>query len=235
MTKPVSYFNTSREHICKFCEVGFSTEKTLSAHMCVKKRRYSEKGTAVSMLAFRSFQRFFELAMKGTKARTFEDFASNNAYTAFIKFARYLVALKPIAADLFVDYLITNGIKLKDWTDENIYTVFLAGYLLREPPVKAFERAIVAMDEWGTRTGNPFYDVFERATTIEITAMIRNGSISPWILYLTSKSELVFGRLSNEQGEYISEIINSEKWAEVFNRKLDDVMYIKDLLLESNL
>lgn len=235
MMKPASYFNTSREHICKFCEVGFSTEKTLSAHMCVKKRRYAEKDTLTSKLAYRSFQRFYELAMKGSKAKTFEDFVTNNTYTAFIKFARYLVVLKPIAPDLFIDYLITNGVKLKDWSDTKVYSAFLAVYLLKEPPVKSIERAIVAMDEWGRDNNEPFYDFFERATTIEITAMILSGRISPWVLYLTSKSAMIFGRLSDEQGEAIADIINAEKWAEVFNRKLDDVVYIRDLLAMSNL
>ena len=96
---------------CKYCEKSFSTEKTLIAHMCVKKQRFKDKDTPGARLGFRAFQRFYELSVRSKTPKTELDFIKSQYYTSFVKFGRHLIALDPIASEEYLDFLIKNAIE----------------------------------------------------------------------------------------------------------------------------
>jgi hypothetical protein len=76
---------------CKWCEKEFRNERTLSAHMCPKKRRWADKDMTHVRLGFRVFQMFYELSTSASKAKTIEDFIRSQYYEAFVKFGRSCV------------------------------------------------------------------------------------------------------------------------------------------------
>ena len=45
------------------------SERTLSAHMCVQKRRHTDKDLTHVRLAFRTFQKFYEINMHNAKTK----------------------------------------------------------------------------------------------------------------------------------------------------------------------
>ena len=55
---------------CKWCEKSFRSERTLSAHMCVKKRRFADKDLTHVRLGYRVFQMFYELNTTASKSKT---------------------------------------------------------------------------------------------------------------------------------------------------------------------
>lgn len=224
-----------RDNLCKFCNKAFSSEKTLSVHMCPKKKRWTEKDNLAPRLAFRVFQRFYELTTSSKKAKTVEEFIDSRYYIDFVKFGRYLVELDPINADDFVTFVISNGVKLKQWRATYVYDTYLEDLMNKEPVTKAIERTIVTMDGWTKNNNCKLHDFFKLVNENEATYMIRNGRISPWVLYLAESADDLFSRMNTEQGKIIQEVMNPSKWKAKFLVKPDDVKFVKMLLKDAGL
>ncbi len=226
---------SKKKHKCKFCNNSFARENTLANHMCVRKRRYADKDRKPNRLGFKVYLRFFKLTTRSKKPKTVEDFIASQYYNDFVRFGRYLAELKPINTDAFVDYVIKNGVKLKDWTKEYVYDAYLKEHVIKEPADKALERTIVEMEKWAKQNNDCFRDFFRKANENEATFMIRSGRISPWVLYLSESGDELFKRLNEEHGKIIDESINPEDWEVIFEKRQDEVEFVASILDEAGI
>ena len=71
---------------CKYCGRSFARASTLEVHLCEQKRRYQNKDTPGSRIAFQCFISFFEYTQGSAKTKSFDDFAQSPYYRAFFKF-----------------------------------------------------------------------------------------------------------------------------------------------------
>ena len=234
-TPTVTLKKSSRDNICQFCDKGYSSEKTLSSHMCIRKRRYTDKDSPGCKLGFRIFQRFYELTTNSKTPKTEMEFIKSKYYLDFVKFARYLIDLEPLACNLFVDFVLKNGVKMKDWEKSFVYESFLQEYTKKEPVEKALERTIIEMSAWADKTGNNYYDFFRQVNPVEATYMLRSARISPWVLYLSQSSRELLGKLNKEQGELIASVIDPNFWNKEFSSRLDDALFVKSVLEEAGI
>jgi len=123
---------SSENNTCKWCEKTFMSERTLSAHMCVKKRRMADKDLTHTRLGYRVFQMFYELNTASTKSKTYEDFVRSQYYEGFVKFGRSCVTNEYLNPEQFAEWLIKNGKKLADWSKDSLYDEFLLVYVKKE-------------------------------------------------------------------------------------------------------
>lgn len=215
-----------RDNICQFCNKGFSSEKTLSSHMCVKKRRYTDKDTPGARLGFRIFQRFYKMTTNSKEPKTETDFINSQYYMSFVKFARYLIDLNPIESEKFVEFVIKNGIRLSDWEKEYVYSLFLQEYIKKEPVERAAERTILEMSRWAEKNNTELCMFFKEISAVEATYLIRSGRISPWVIYLSSTAGELLDKLNSEQGKMIDGIIEPTFWNKEFTKRKDDAKFI---------
>ena len=96
----------SDELTCKWCEKSFRTERTLSAHMCPRKRRWADKDMTHVRLAHRTFQIFYEINTNSTKPKTQEDFIRSQYYEGFTKFGRSCILNEYMEPEKFAEWLI---------------------------------------------------------------------------------------------------------------------------------
>lgn len=225
----------SRDNICKFCSKGFSSERTLIAHMCPKKRRFADKDQPGSLLGFRVYQRFYEFATTAPEPRTFMEFIFSPHYMAFVKFARYVIDLGPLSSDRFIDHVIKNGIKMKQWNNPDVYEKWLVEHLRKEPVAVALERGVLTMDAWATEQGLEYTDFYSKVHTVEAVQLIRSGKLSPWVLYVSENSTDLLGRMNAEQNKILFSILDVNMWNFVFHKRLDDVRFAKEILGEAGL
>src|SRR5271165_6907431 len=141
---------------CKYCAAKFHKEKTLAAHLCVKKKRHMDIETAGSRFGLRTFQKFYELTTKSKKPKTQQEFIDSPYYTDFAKFGNHLCNLNPIYPEQYIEFVIMGGVKLKDWTKDAIYDLFVIDMIKKEPPTSATERTITEIMEWSEKNNNPF-------------------------------------------------------------------------------
>ena len=133
---------------CKWCGKEFQSERTLSAHMCVKKRRWADRDMSHIRLGHRAFQMFYELNTSAKEPKSMEDFIMSQYYEAFVKYGRACQVNEWLQPERYTEWLIKNGVKLKQWTSDRQYDKFIKDYVRKEPGLKALERTIVYLAKW---------------------------------------------------------------------------------------
>jgi hypothetical protein len=221
--------------VCGFCSKQFRSEKTLTSHMCPTKRRYADQNSVASRMGLQLYRRFYDLNAPGREVKSFDDFARSRYYSSFIHLARHLMDFEPIDKTRFIDYLFQNGIKEKHWCQDQTYEKYLIDLLLKESPEKALERSIMAMEKWATQNQSNFTEFFKKVTTPQAVHMIRYGHISPWVLYLASSADELWNRMSSEQGEILSAVIDPHAWRVRFETRTQERQFVKGLLDEAGL
>jgi len=203
--------------------------------MCIKKRRHLDKDNVASRMGLELFRRFFELNTAQKNSKSIEEFIDSKYYTAFIKFARRLMDLRPVDQARFVDYVFRNGIKDRDWCKDKVYEAYIVDLLAKEPAVRGVERSIQTMDEWGKKYDEEFNTFFILVSPSEATHLVKMGKISPWVLYLAETADYLWDRLSDEQANIISSVIDPKIWMARFQLKKDDCTFVREVLGEAHL
>jgi len=212
---------------CKWCNKNFMSERTLSAHMCVKKRRYADKDLTHTRLGYRVFQMFYEMNTTVSKPKTQEDFIKSQYYEGFTKFGRSCIRNEYLQPEQFAEWLIKNGKKLADWSKDKMYDEFLLLYVKKEPGLKALERTIIYLSEWAKDNNKDYSEYFKEVSTPRAVHDIRSAKVSPWVMYLSNSGNDLLRRFTSEQVEMIKEIIDSKFWMKVFLANKEEVAEIK--------
>jgi hypothetical protein len=198
--------------------------------MCPKKRRHADKDSIGSRFGFRVFQRYYELTTNTKTPKVFDDFVDSSLYMAFVKFGRHMAKLSPIDPDLFVDFIIKNGVKLKDWQSDFVYETYLADLLQREPADRGIERTFVFLTEWAEENNCNYSDFFKLVTPTAAAYYIKTGKISPWLLYVADSAEILFSQFNEEHYKIINPIIDASVWSKKISKNADDVAFVKQLV-----
>lgn len=225
----------AEENTCRHCKKSFKSTNTLSVHMCVKKRRHLDADQPASRIGFRVFQRFYELTTNSKRPKTVDEFIESSYYIDFVKFGHYLVDLKPINIDMFIDFVIKNGLKIKDWSKEFVYDQYIDDLVKKEPAENAVERSILAMDEWAQKNSVPISEFFYKITANEASFIIRRGRLSPWVLYLAETADPLMQSFTEDHARIISGLIDPTFWHKRFKNNPDDVDFISSILRASAL
>lgn len=197
--------------------------------MCEKKRRHLDKDNVASRMGLELYRRYFELNTATKNAKTIEQFIDSRLYKSFIKFARRLMDLRPVDQARFVDYVFRNGIKDRDWCKDTVYEAYIVDLLSKEPASRGLERSIETMEAWGVDHDVPFNEFFAAVSPAEATHLVKMGKISPWVLYLAETSDLLWDRLSNEQANIISSVVDPKLWRLKFELKKDDCSFTREI------
>lgn len=212
---------------CKWCSKSFMNERTLSAHMCVKKRRWADKDLTHTRLSFRVFQMFYDLNTSATKTKTQEEFIQSQYYEGFVKFGRSCVTNEYLNPEQFAEWLIKNGKKLADWSKDKLYDEYLLAYIKKEPGMKALERTIMYLAKWSEESNLDWTEYFKEVSTPRAVYDIRSAKVSPWMLYLCDTGDELLTRFSDEQVKMIEDIISASFWMKLFTQNKEEVSEVK--------
>lgn len=188
-----------------------------------------------SRFGFRTFQRFYEKNTQSKTLKTVEDFINSPYYIDFVKFGNHLALLKPVHLEKFIDFVITAGLKLKDWSKDEVYDLYIEDLIKKEPPASATERTITEIMEWCEVNNIEFSSFFNEVNPNEAAYLIRTGKISPWVLYLSTGGENLMNRFNDDHAKMIGHIIDPGFWMKKFKKSDDDVEYIRNILEQAGL
>ena len=213
---------------CKWCGKNFKSERTLSVHMCVKKRRMADKDLTHTRLGYRVFQMFYEMNTTASKTKSYEDFVRSQYYEGFVKFGRSCVTNEYLNPEQFAEWLIKEGKKLADWHKDSLYDEFLLVYVKKEPGMKALERTIIYLDQWGKENNKSWQDYFKEVSPSRAVHDIRSAKISPWMIYLCKSGDELLVKFSDEQVKMIEHIIDATFWMKQFANNKEEVVEVKN-------
>ena len=225
-------------HSCKYCKKEFKKESTLAAHLCEPKRRYQQQNETGVQLGFKAYLRFYELTQGSAKLKTYEDFVNSPYYMAFVKFGRYLVAIRCINTGSFTDWLLKNNKKIDYWTKDAFYIEWMREYLKKENVKDALERALKEMQDLAdedSRLDGKFNDYFRRANSNRVCQHIANGRISAWIVFNCASGVEFLETLNEEQLGMIIEWIDPDYWQRKFTDYMADTEWTKHILQQAGL
>lgn len=220
---------------CKWCNKEFRTERTLTAHMCPKKRRWADRDMTHVRLSFRTFQMFYEMSTATSTPKSMDDFIKSQYYEGFVKFGRSCIRNEYLEPEKFAEWLIRNGKKLTDWAKDATYNEFLLEFVKKEPGIRALERTIEYLAGWAAENDCNWQDYFVVVTGARAVYDLRSGRVSPWILYLSGTGEQLLTKLSDEQVRMVDDVIDAGFWLKVFAKHPSEVQEIKDVCKEAGI
>jgi len=220
---------------CKYCNKSFRKLSTMSAQLCEQKRRYQQQNETGVQLGLQAYLRFYELNQGSAKFKNYDDFATSPYYSAFVKFGQYLVQIRAIGIPQFIDWLLKNNKKLDNWTNDNLYDTFLYELLPKEHPDDAVSRSIIEMQRWADETGNPFNSLFSKCSANQICVMIKNGRISPWVLYNCDSGINFLASLNEDQVLQVFRFIDPSFWSRKLKDYTANTEFIKLILKDAQI
>tara|TARA_B100000927_G_C16435768_1_gene457551 strand:- start:107 stop:781 length:675 start_codon:yes stop_codon:yes gene_type:complete len=212
---------------CKWCGKSFMSERTLAAHMCVKKRRWADREMSHIRLAHRAFQMFYEINTTAKNPKTIEEFIKSQYYEAFVKYGRACQVNEWLEPERYTEHLIRTGVKLKQWATDKQYDKYLKEYVRKEPGLKALERTVIYLAGWGKENDTDWQNYFTDVSSARAVHDLRSGKVSPWILYLSETGNELLEKLSSEQVKMIEDIIDPPFWMKLFTANKEEVNEIK--------
>lgn len=225
-------------YTCKYCNKSYSKESTLAAHMCEQKRRYQSQTDATVQLGFNAYLRFYELTQGSAKLKTYDDFAGSPYYLAFVKYGRHAHSIRCVNFGSFTDWLLKNNKKLDHWCKEELYLQWLSEYMRKEAVQDALERALKEMQRYADADDvlqNNFNNYFRLGASNRIVQHIRDGRVSPWIVYNCGSGIEFLDVLNEEQIAIIMPWIDPDIWQRKFKDYVADTEWIKDILSKAGL
>jgi len=223
-------------HTCEFCKRSFHAERSLINHNCEKKRRWLNKDEPASRLAFCAWARFYELnswLQSDSKKSSFREFMESNYYTAFIKFGRQIIALNALEPKKYIDYVIKNNLPLDKWCHDSVYENYVNDLVKHELPEAALARTIELMKKWSEQSNEPWINFFKKVSPIQAAAWVKNGRLSPWVLYNADSAETLLNRCSEEQLSMITKYAKVPLWKIRFNQNKESADWIRTTLREA--
>ena len=210
-------------------------ERTLVNHICERKRRFMQKDEKRVQLGHMVYNRFFAITQNQLNSKPYSEFCNSSYYNAFVKFGSFINNVKPIYTEKFIDFVIKSGVKLDHWCQDSLYEKYLYDMLKNEPAEAAVSRTLETMIQWGDKNQAPFNHYFKYATANRLVHDIRNGKISPWVIFNCKSGKDSLGQLTDEQLEIISVVVDLMFWKNQFKKLPDDVNMVTAVCQEANI
>jgi len=202
--------------------------------MCEKKRRWMNKDDPASRIGFNVWTDFMKYVSPNTKKeKTSDDFIRSADYLGFVKFANYLIELRPFESDKFIYWLFKMGVRLGDWQKPGTYQLYVQEAAKKETADRALERTILAMAEWGDSTGIRWQEFFNKVAPATAMNMIILGRISPWIIFSTDAAQRLLDRMEPGQLDKIAEHMDIKWWKNKLKNQTVEVQWINTTLRQA--
>tara|TARA_E500000178_G_scaffold302204_1_gene311598 strand:+ start:4384 stop:5073 length:690 start_codon:yes stop_codon:yes gene_type:complete len=228
--------STSKPYVCEYCNTGYTREKTLSVHMCEKKRRALQKDEKRVRFGLYAFQRFYILSAGSKREKTYQEFCSSPYYNAFVKFGSFINNVKPLYPERYIDWVVKSGVKLDHWCKDELYEKYVLEFILKEDVTTALERSVQSMMEWAEENEPaPWNHYFAHVSLNRAVWHIKDGKISPWLILNCKSGKKMLNSFNDEQLEMIYHVMNPEHWAMRFKRLPEDIELVKEIVAESKL
>jgi hypothetical protein len=227
--------SSEKPYVCEYCNTGYTRETTLAVHMCQPKRRALQKNEKRVQLGLYAFNQFYKLSAGAKKQKTYEDFCKSPYYNAFVKFGSFVNNVRPLYPEKYVDYVVTSGVKLDHWCREEMYEKYALGLIKKEGVQTALERSIITMKEWADENNSQWNHYFNYVSLNRAIYHIKDGKVSPWLILNCKSGKQMMGKFNDEQLEIIYNVMDPQHWARRFQKQVNDVETVKEVVKESNL
>ena len=225
------------DNICKYCGKKFQKLSTLSVHLCEAKRRWQQESDTGVQFGLRAYLQFYETTQGSARLKSYTDFVASPYYNAFVRFGRYMVAVRCINSTSFATWLLKNNKKLDHWCRDSFYEEWLNEYVKKEAVQDALERGLKTMEEYagGSSGLASFSHYFKYGNHNRICHHITTGRVSPWIIYNCDSGIEFLESLDEVLLAVVLPWVDPDYWNQRLRDYLADAEWCKHVLKEAGL
>lgn len=237
-TKTTGGFKTP-DYKCKFCDKKFKREETVTTHKCVKRDRYNDRESRQMREAYRmfiEFMKFHHLAIKKSEEPLMA-FVKTKYFNEFYDFAGYVLEHEILNKEQYIQEMLCSGTPANQWCAHKTLEAWVIKNIREEHPRRGIERSIMALDEWGTATGNDWWTFFDEVSSERAIMWFEMGKVSPWLIYVANpeSGNKLLNRLSNSEFSYLVKFIDPTYFQIKTIQYQAEVNELRALLTEFNL
>lgn len=225
----------SQTYTCQHCAKEFVKEKTLAVHVCEQKRRAMAKTEKHVVLGYDTYNRFYKKTQNAKGDKTYDEFAKSPYYNAFVKFGSFVSNVNPLYPDRFMDFVVTSGVKLDHWCRDELYDKYVIDLIRTETVETALQRSITHMMSWADDNQAQWNHYFLYVSLSRACYDIKDGKISPWIIFNSGNGRSMVKKFNDEQLNAINSVIDPPFWVNKFKRLPADAELVKQVVKESNI
>lgn len=231
----IKLISIPKPFVCQYCKCGFTKENTLAVHVCEQKRRALAQHEKHVVIGFDTYNRFYKKTQNSNGEKTYAEFAKSPYYNAFVKFGSFVSNVNPIYPDRFINWVVVSGVKLDHWCSDALYEKYMLDLIKVETVETAIDRGVAHMMSWGESNDASWNHYFLYVSLNRATYDIKDGKISPWLIFNSTNGKSMLKKMSDDQLGTISNIIDPPFWINKFKRNPADVTLIKQIIKEMNI
>lgn len=196
---------------CEYCGVVLKTQKGIDGHLCKRKKLIRDAGPSGMVKAYELFDFWIRYGGIARKSRTMDQFTNSPYFSLFVDLNNFVTREK-ISGKTYLKWLIDSKIKSHQWMKQEVVKAFTRHGATHGSLSETLVSSLKFMAKRCDEVGVDISDFFTSVGPSECLQFIRDGKISPWIIFLSPKSSSVLDRMSQEQANFITDFIDVEEW-----------------------
>ena len=218
---------------CGFCHKQYVREDAYMKHECKQMLRAEEIKTVTGQVAYSYYGKWMK--MNRRKTPTIDVFTTSRFYSSFIKFVEYVKRVSIVDVDVFLQLMVERDLSPTLWTNDKVYVLYLEYLDRRIGPIRHATNTINTFFKISDAASCPVSEIFENIHPGEVTQLIRQRRLSPWLLLNSKKFMTAFNGYSPDHKAVIEDLIRPVFWKLRFSKHPETVSimrkYIKELEL----
>lgn len=192
--------------------------------------------TSIGQAAWQFYQDWFRYQRK----RVPDDraFLKSQYFESFIRFAEFVRNTSLPSPDIFVKLMIEKNYTPTMWLIDSVYAQYMEHLELRASPQVHAEITVETLMAIADAAECDVSEVFDVMTGSEVIELVRQRKLSPWVLLLSDKfKEFLINLHKKNREQYIvlESLIRYQHWMKRFEKRPDDVRYMKKIVAELGL
>jgi len=210
---------------CKYCKKQFFNERTFMRHECTQMVRSREIQTAIGAQGYGLYKVWLEKQRR--KPPAVEGFMTSAYYTGFVNFAQWCRDTGIPDPEKYVELMVKEKISPSLWRRNEAYQIFLEYTDKRSNPFEQVQNTIETLLTLSEGLGIPMGDVFARFTPGEVTELIQQRRLSPWLLFCSKRFKGWVSSLHESERRDLMQHIGINYWSQRLEKSPDIVKEVK--------
>lgn len=219
---------------CQYCGKKIIKKETFDKHTCDRMRKFVLCKTKKGMNAFNDYKFWLKIKLKDVhKVDTFVD---SKFFNTFIKFQNFASSKGIPDKKLFIKFAVEKDLSPMMWQNDDVYEMFILHYDATRTVMEKVNDTLATMLRLSELLECKIGDVLEHLMPSELSRLIFERRLSPWVLLL-SKKFMHYLHMLKDPSQYamITSVIDADKWHNEFKRKPQKVEKIKTIISELDL
>jgi hypothetical protein len=166
---------------------------------------------------------------------TYEKFIECREYTFFIRFIEQINPENPDRDIELFKWVLSRKLKSYQWALEDTLLSYVKWHSFKESIGDATTRTISFMEKYCSGVGLDITQYFECVHNNTIARHIREGNISPWFLFASSKGKKVLSEFNALNYERCGDILVLDAWEVAIERNKDQFLQLCAVLDENKI